>query len=395
MADGIYTSFTDLPSQSAIDFPTLPAKATSGRVLPTSTYDALMRLATLDDCIQDAILTREQIATEIKEILDANKEAVSIVAQVPEAEERVKTIQSAVSTQRKRLEAASRKKVELQANIKARREAIQKGREAQARAEDDMTASKEMMGQRKPMMRQTAEEITGQRRRICEDLQTIYPIEPIPNKPLAFTIRGLYLPNSEFEDAKEDVTAAALGHVAHVVHLLSFYLSVALPYPVQLRSSTSTIHDPISMTAGPRTYPLSMKGTVRYRFEYGVFLLNKDIEILANHLGLKLPDIRQTLPNLKYLLYVATAGKGELPARKAGGIRALLRHGGNAPLSRRASQDSTADSVSEPKGRVDGKDGALLSITNGSKDGGGKSNGKLSIPQKTTPLQSSNLREVM
>lgn len=34
-------------------------------------------------------------------------------------------------------------------------------------------------------------------------------------------------------------------------------------------------------------------------------------------------DQRHTLPNLKYLLTVLTAGKGELPARKKGGAKVL------------------------------------------------------------------------
>ena len=34
-------------------------------------------------------------------------------------------------------------------------------------------------------------------------------------------------------------------------------------------------------------------------------------------------DQRHTLPNLKYLLTVLTAGKGELPVRKKGGARIL------------------------------------------------------------------------
>ena len=34
------------------------------------------------------------------------------------------------------------------------------------------------------------------------------------------------------------------------------------------------------------------------------------------------------MPNLLYAVYCATAGEGELPARKAGGVRGLLRQGG-------------------------------------------------------------------
>ena len=91
------------------------------------------------------------------------------------------------------------------------------------------------------------------------------------------------------------------------------------------------------MMSGPRVYPLFMKGAVRYRFEYGVFLLNKNIELVSAKLGLRLLDIRQTLPNLKYLLFVATAGTGELPARKVGGVRGLLRQ-----MSTPASSNSSA-----------------------------------------------------
>jgi hypothetical protein len=76
--------------------------------------------------------------------------------------------------------------------------------------------------------------------------------------------------------------------------------------------------------AGSRTYPLFLKNSIQFRFDYGVFLLNKDLELLMSKNELKPLDIRQTLPNLKYLLYVLASGSGELPTRKAGGIRGLL-----------------------------------------------------------------------
>ena len=182
--------------------------------------------------------------------------------------------------------------------------------------------------------------IHAQRRRICEDLQTIYPITAIPKQTLAFKIRDLHLPNSEDLDAEPpDILAAALSHIAHTLLLLSHYLSQPLLYPVTVRGSTSTISDHISLlktTASTtqkysdenalRTYPLYSKGVPRFRFEYAVFLLNKNIQLLLESCyNIRVLDIRQTLPNLKYLLYVATAGEGELPARKAGGVRGLMK----------------------------------------------------------------------
>ncbi|USP78358.1 hypothetical protein yc1106_05632 [Curvularia clavata] len=345
MTDGIYTSFTDLPVEQRARPELLapPKENPDGRILPSSSYDALMRLSTLDDCIQDALITRDRIADEIESILIANKEDIFTVESVAETQENIRTMEAAVTTEKRRVAAARRKHDELQANIQDRKEKMRSGRERQLQAESEISEQQLKDTQTKQLLERTGEDITGQRRRVCEDLLRIFPIEPVPGKALTFTIRGLILPNSMFEDAKEDVTSAALGYVAQVVSLLSPYLSVILPYPITLNGSTSTIDDPLAISQNQqnqqRTYPLYMKNVVRYRFEYGVFLLNKNIEILSNSLGLRPLDIRHTLPNLKYLLYVATAGKGELPARKAGGIKGLLRQDG--ALSRKGSMDST------------------------------------------------------
>jgi hypothetical protein len=76
-------------------------------------------------------------------------------------------------------------------------------------------------------------------------------------------------------------------------------------------------------------FPLYSRGVDTYRFEYGVFLLNKDIEmvrespsVLIDCCGSAAPtklmadrdlralDMRHTLPNLKNLLLTLTDGEG-------------------------------------------------------------------------------------
>ena len=113
------------------------------------------------------------------------------------------------------------------------------------------------------------------------------------------------------------------------------------------------------MSIAQRRYPLHPT-SVAYKFEYGVFLLNKDIEFLMCKAGLRVLDIRHTLPNLKYLLYVLTAGSGELPARKAGGVRGLV--GVRLPLS--VSRKGSEESVQDQKAYM--KRGSLDSRRNGS-----------------------------
>lgn len=352
LTDGIYTSLTNLPVSAAPKALTRGASEFStGGATPTSSYDALMRLATLDTCIQDALHTREKLTAQISQLLEQNQDALSTVARVPEARESAAHVTGTANLQRRRLESAQRRRDEMRTSLTQRRENIRRGQEAQAQATVDIETARSALDNRKTQVQHLTEDIIGQRRRCCEDIQKVYPIEPIPGKSLSFTIRGLSLPNSVFEDCDESIVSAALGYVAHTVHLLSFYLSSPLPYPIIPHGSTSTIDDPISQTTGPSTYPLFLKNAVRFKFEYAVFLLNKDIEMLAGGLGLRIVDIRQTLPNLKYLLYIATAGKGDLPARKAGGIRGLLRRGeGSAGTTPTLSRVGSFES--EERGRM-------------------------------------------
>jgi hypothetical protein len=278
---------------------------------------------------------------------------------VEEGKDRLKTVEYAKKTVSKQLEKARHQIEEKRAALAKRRGLMSKDLAERKEKGSDMEEGRANTPTVRASLDQDRKDIQNQRRRICEDLQKVYPIQPIKNKALAFTIRGLALPNSEEIDASSpEVTAAALGHIAHTLQLISFYLGNPLVYPVTPRASTSTIYDPISLLKTNareaqrygadkvlRTYPLFSRGVPRFRFEYALFLLNKDIQLLLESgFGVRVLDIRHTLPNLKYLLYVATAGEGELPARKAGGIRGLMR--GAGALHRSASSDSTSSALS-------------------------------------------------
>jgi len=141
-------------------------------------------------------------------------------------------------------------------------------------------------------------------------LSSIFPIDPapLPRNPTAlshllFAIHSLPLPNSAYPPSlSDDIISSALGYVAQVVAMLSGYLGVPLNYPIRLQGSRSAILDLISMMKGPRAFPLYARGVERYRFDYAVFLLNKNIEQLMYVRGVGVADLRNTLPNLKTLL---------------------------------------------------------------------------------------------
>jgi hypothetical protein len=350
--------------------------------LHTSSYSALMRLSSLDDSIQDALATRESLATQINAILH-DKPA----DEAPQAQDEAALAVRYMTAERKHLKQSLKKRSELKASLQARKEAIEQGMKAQVHAQDDVDSALDKLKQCRGLLKTTSDDIHGQRRRICEELLHIFPIEPT-SQPLLFTIIGLPLPNTSFDESDEDVLAAALGHVARLVDMLQYYLSVPLPYPITPYGSRSIIRDQISTLAdSQRTFPLYVKGIVRYRFDYAVFLLNKNIERLAESQGLKVIDIRHTLPNLKYLLYICSAGNSELPARKAGGIRGLLS-GRATPLpSRRGSED--ADHVDAAR--------KALEITNAGKGNGALKNTLATVlpigMDQSTTLRTRGLRE--
>lgn len=319
LVDGIYT--LELSGK----YP-LPKRTSS---LPTSSYNALVRLATLDNSIQDALATRETIAAQINEIVSR-----TTAESVAQAEDKAKLANRFVGQQRRAVQAAQKRKEDLRGSIAARRAAIKSGQETQEKVAADVENATEKLASAKELLSATRECIRGQRRRICEDLSRIYNIVPVPmDAPLAFQICGIPLPNTTYDNSRvagaspEDALSAALGHVAMLTNALQYYLGVPLPYPITPFASRSTIRDDISLLPDPqREFPLYLPrggSSAQFRFDYGWFLLNKDVEALCTAQGLKVVDIRHTLPNLKYLLYVCSAGTDELPERKKGGVRGL------------------------------------------------------------------------
>ncbi|KAK4066475.1 hypothetical protein Trihar35433_6902 [Trichoderma harzianum] len=322
LEDGVYS----------FDFPTRQSEPRNAPPVATSSYNALMKLANLESSIEDAIQTQQRIMEQINEILNSSTTDPPDVA-----EQEVALAQKYVAIQQRTNKLTLARRDELQESLRKRSAAIATGRELQEKVDEDIRNNRETLVASKQLLEQTQQQIRGQRRRICSELADIFPITPIPNAPpLSFQICDVPLPNSIYDAAtartlNEDVLSAGLGLVALVTRHLQLYLGHALPYPLYHYGSRSYAKDDISLlsdkSGSRREFPLYLprggSTALQWRFEYAWFLLNKDIETLCTSQGLKVVDIRQTLPNLKYLLYVCSAGSEEVPARKKGGVRGL------------------------------------------------------------------------
>ncbi|KAK9370032.1 UV radiation resistance protein and autophagy-related subunit 14-domain-containing protein [Lipomyces kononenkoae] len=261
-----------------------------------------MKLDKVEKSILDAESHRHKKELEISNFLLSHGHALKSLIRTQQENVWLDYQRAALATERNRLENTRHRRDELSSKLELRRVELNVAKEKLQHGLAALDNHKLEIDRRRRVEREVAGEISAQRKRICGDLEKIYPIEAIVGRTLAFSIRGIELPNTSYDGYDEDMLGTALGYTAHLVYLLSFYLGVKLRYPVYPSGNQSYIEDPVSVFQGSRTFPLWPRGSVYYRFEYGVFLLNKSIEQLMNSQSLLVIDLRHTLPNLKCLL---------------------------------------------------------------------------------------------
>ncbi|KAH8101369.1 hypothetical protein BXZ70DRAFT_88447 [Cristinia sonorae] len=220
-------------------------------------------------------------------------------------------------------------------------------------------------------------------------LASIYPIELVSPPDLLFSIVDVPLPIPlstndpapptslpAFREVNEDTVATALGFAAHTVQLLAAYMNKSLTYPITYIGSRSLIKDGISAMVGPRMFPLFSKGVDTYRFEYGVFLLNKNIELLMLERDLRALDMRHTLPNLKNLLLTLTDPESTPNKRPRLDISSQSEAGLHSPASSMLSEQDVAErsETVQSDSNVDPTTPTAGSVTptNGTMNGGTK-----------------------
>eukprot|EP00026_Physarum_polycephalum_P005331 Phypoly_transcript_05363.p1 GENE.Phypoly_transcript_05363~~Phypoly_transcript_05363.p1 ORF type:complete len:615 (+),score=107.27 Phypoly_transcript_05363:79-1923(+) len=152
----------------------------------------------------------------------------------------------------------------------------------------------------KDILRALKESYEFRRWYLVSQIRTIYTIQQSQDGK-SLSVNGFKLPNSDFTGCDEEQIATALGYVSHILYLAAKYLEVPLRYPMIPMCSRSMILDEISQQTSPK-FPLYSRGVDRTRFEYAVFLLNKNLEQLLNSQGLEIISLRHTLPNVQILL---------------------------------------------------------------------------------------------
>ncbi|XP_023273538.1 UV radiation resistance-associated gene protein [Seriola lalandi dorsalis] len=263
---------------------------------------SLLRLHTAQRAIKQNQVTVQKIGKEIEEKLRTTATCTERKKERECMQLRIAVLRSELQRQRKALGREIDLRQKERAQLQKKEEAFSAQHECLKEEKESLTKlQKECTAKREQFLKSNAQ-LTFRCRQLLSELSYIYPID-VANQS-DYVICGVKLPNSEDFQAKDDGSVAvALGYTAHLVLMISCFLQIPLRYPVIHKGSRSSIKDTITdrLTEKEREFPLYPRGE-RFHFEYGVYLLNKNIAQLRYQHGLTTPDLQQTLPNLKNFL---------------------------------------------------------------------------------------------
>ncbi|KAK5859225.1 hypothetical protein PBY51_003307 [Eleginops maclovinus] len=263
---------------------------------------SLLRLHTAQRAIKQTQVTVQRIGKEIEEKLRTTATCTERKKERECMQLRIAVLRSELQRQRKALGREIDLRQKESAQLQKKEEAFSAQHESLEEERESLTKlQKECTAKREQFLKSNAQ-LTFRCRQLLSELSYIYPID-VANQS-DYVICEVKLPNSEDFQAKDDGSVAvALGYTSHLVLMISCFLQIPLRYPVIHKGSRSSIKDTITdrLTEKEREFPLYPRGE-RFHFEYGVYLLNKNIAQLRYQHGLTTPDLQQTLPNLKNFL---------------------------------------------------------------------------------------------
>ncbi|KAF9912800.1 hypothetical protein EC991_008662 [Linnemannia zychae] len=266
------------------------------------TYETVMRLNNLHECIADTKQSRDEIKHSIEAAMSKENAPMILQKRRGEYTERLWHLQRQVGHELNVLEEAQDRAEALRQEHATRRKALADSRERGRTQDMYLEENLNNLAKNKESLFHVLKEYSAKRTELIATLFTIFPITESEGDPNLLLICKVPLPNSVYTGMDEDMVSIALGFACQLVVMLAHYLNVPLRYPLTPMGSRAFVVDPVSLLVGPKEFPLFGKGQDRNRFEYGVFLLNKDVEQLMNSQGLQFMDLRQTLPNIRYLM---------------------------------------------------------------------------------------------
>jgi hypothetical protein len=180
------------------------------------------------------------------------------------------------------------------ADLQRSKAALQEGT-AQVQTMQDQTDQVQQALQEEDLEAQRVEFLLeAQRIKLFRELRTIFPVTVTLDQ--RYLILGLEIPSDLYAGTvSEEEVSAALGYLAHLVAMMSKYLAIPLRYRLHCNSSRSAIQDDRAAA-----FPLFQGRTVeRGQLEYGVRLLDRNVECICRMKGIRLPAKARVLAKVK------------------------------------------------------------------------------------------------
>ncbi|WWD10375.1 hypothetical protein V865_008510 [Kwoniella europaea PYCC6329] len=287
----------------------------------------LHQLINLQAVIADTERSIEEVRWKVDQLLRKDADGRCLGREVSERQSRVEWFRSKISEVEKLTRETQARTTLKQQDIDIRRDHLEGAEEADGLRRGRGRDLEDEIGKIETERLSLLPQIHSLRAHHIQTLDVLFPIQPLDPSQLLYTILNVPLPipigskdpapplTMAQHKVDEKTTAAALGYVAMIVQILGNLggATGGLPYAITCAGSRSSVRDGTGVMQGPRSFPLYAKGVERFRYEYAVFLLNMNIQMLMQESSIRSLDVRHTLPNLKNLLL--TLSSPNLPQR--------------------------------------------------------------------------------